>query len=179
MTSGAPEIHEPLKTGQIKGRDHRWRTELAETIHALKKILHSLIGAEEVVEDAAILMERLLPLRAAMSNRIFQMCPELEEDSIGVENIAGDGVRRTATEVGAGHWLVLMDAVGLVQKPEPDTCIQQPLQRLALHRKFGRQLFRRLRFSLEGIEYAERDCNQHCFPPTKSVDKRKHRSVIG
>jgi hypothetical protein len=59
-------------------------------VHALQERSHGAIGLEEVIEDPAIVAERLLPPVTAFADRIFQMSPEPKQNVIRIKDVADE-----------------------------------------------------------------------------------------
>src|SRR5579863_8739749 len=67
-------------------------------MHAFLKFTHGAFGAEEVRKNRAVPTERLLPSRAALADRIFQMTPHRVQGTVRIADVSTERVRTVGTQ---------------------------------------------------------------------------------
>ncbi len=132
MAGGAAEIDEAMEAREVEGGGDGGGAELAEAVHALKKLAERVFGAEEVGEQRAFEAEGLSPAMAAFADGVFQMRPHGIKGGVGVTDVSGERVGRIGAKVLVGDGGVAERVAFFREEAERDAGFEKAGEFLAI-----------------------------------------------
>ena len=171
VAGAAAEVGEMAERVEVEDPDNGGGTEEAEAVHAGQEGPAGLRGAEKVAEEGAFEAEGVGPAVGVVAEGIFEAGPHGEEDVVGVEDVAGEGIRGGLGEVAGGGGGVLVEILVAGEEAEAGAGIEEAGEGIGVGGGFGGGGGGGGGGGVEEVEQAERDGGKEGFGAAEGFDE--------
>jgi hypothetical protein len=124
-----------------------------------------------VVKQGSIQAENVVPAVGTVANCAFEAAPEGVEDVVGVEDVAGQGIRGGAGQIAGGRGCVFIKIAGTEQQAEAGAGVEEAGEGFGLGAADAGEGRRRGRGLGQAVEEAERDGGEHGLGSAEGFDE--------
>jgi hypothetical protein len=147
-------------------------------MHSHQELIHRFGRSKEVRKNGTVKPKRLLPAMRSVSNRIFEICPHLPHNIIGVLNVPSHPSRTIRTKIGSGYSRILKSYLALLKQSDRNATLQKRPHRISIAPQLVCQCITVYAPVSQRIEYSEIHRCKHCFGTPERLEMIKNNRWV-